>query len=271
MGSASPTTLSDRLAQAFAARRQAGGAALIPYITAGHPDYAATAGFLAGARDAGADVVELGIPWSDPVADGPVIQRSSHAALRAGATLERTLACLASAGGGVPVVLFTYLNPVLARGPAAFARDAANQGADGLLVVDLPVGADAGVEEALRAGGLPLVRLVAPTTGAPRLRQIAAASEGFVYLIARTGVTGAPSVLTQGVRGRVEQVRAASRLPVAIGFGIGSEQQARDAAALADGVVVGSALVERMEQGGARAALDLVRRLRRAIDGAKAA
>lgn len=272
MGSGSPTTLSDgRLAAAFAAPRGAGRAALIPYITAGYPDFAATREFLAGAGAAGAGVIELGIPWSDPVADGPVIQASSHAALQGGATVAGAFACLAAVRPGVPVVIFTYLNPVLARGAAAFARDAADAGAAGLLVVDLPSGADPGVERALRSSGLPLVRLVAPTTGAARLAEIAAAAEGFIYLVARTGVTGAGSALDDTVRARVQAVRAASSLPVALGFGIGTDAQARDAAGLADGVVVGSALVEQLGRAGARAALERVRALRAAIDQERAA
>jgi tryptophan synthase alpha chain len=174
----------------WAAVRSRGGAALIPYITAGFPDAGATGAFLAGAGAAGADFVELGVPWSDPVADGPVIQGSSHAALAGGTTLAAVLDGLEAARPALPVILFSYLNPILAFGARRFAARAHQAGAAGILVTDLPVGADPAVETELRSSGLPLVRLVAPTTTPERLRVIAAASEGFVYLVARLGVTG---------------------------------------------------------------------------------
>ena len=268
MGSGSPTTLSDgRLTARWASLRGAGRAGLIPYVTAGFPDFAATRGFLEGAAGAGADIVELGIPWSDPVADGPSIQASSHAALQGGATPQGAFDCLRAAAPGIPVVIFTYLNPVLARGAAAFAADARDAGAAGLLVVDLPAGADPAVEQGLRSSGLPLVRLVAPTTGAARLAEIVRASEGFVYLVARTGVTGAPTRFAgTGTRERVAEIRALTDLPVALGFGIATDAQASEAAELADGVVVGSAIVEQLVRGGAAAALERVRGLRAALD-----
>ncbi len=256
--------------------RARGRAALIPYITAGFPDAGATRDFLAGAAAAGADIVELGIPWSDPVADGPVIQASSHAALAAGMTLAGALELLAAARPAVPVIIFSYLNPILAFGPAAFAARARDAGAAGVLVTDLPVGADPAVEAELRSSGLPLVRLIAPTTTPERLRVVAAASEGFVYLVARLGVTGRGTV-GQGDGGmgptpnagpvppshappvplasRIAEVRAVTSLPIAVGFGISEPARAAEVAALADGVVVGSALVERMQPGGAAAAL----------------
>ena len=270
------------LAGRWSALRQQDRSALIPYVTAGFPDAAATCAFLAGAAAAGADVIELGVPWSDPVADGPVIQASAHAALQGGMSLAGALDLLAAARPAVPVIIFSYLNPILAFGPQRFAARAREAGAAGILVTDLPVGADPAVEAALRSSGLPLVRLVAPTSSPERTRAIAEASEGFVYLISRLGVTGRDRQSAVGNRqssagGMADQVaiiRQASRLPVAVGFGISEPAQAAAVARLADGVVVGSALIERMRGGGeaaAAGALGLLRELRAALDGARGA
>ena len=260
MGSAFPTTLSDvSLAARWQDLRATGRAALVPYITAGFPGPAATSEFLRGAEAAGADVVELGIPWSDPVADGPVIQASTHAALAAGMSLERSLGLLADARPGIPVIVFSYLNPILAFGPTRFAERAREAGAAGLLVTDLPVGADPATEDALRSSGLPLVRLVAPTTTDARAAAIARASEGFIYLIARLGVTGRDVVRSAWdvgpIRDRVAALRRHTSLPIAVGFGISEPRQAAEVARVADGVVIGSALVEKMKDGGARGGL----------------
>jgi tryptophan synthase alpha chain len=268
--------LSDRsLAPAWAALRQRGRAALIPYLTAGFPDDDATRTVLAGAAEAGADVIELGVPWSDPVADGPVIQASSHASLARGTTLASVLDLLAASRPRLPVILFSYLNPLLAFGPERFAARAREAGAAGILVTDLPVGVDPAVEAQLRSSGLPLVRLVAPTSTPERVRIIAAASEGFVYLVARLGVTGrlagAPGLRGPDLAARVAAVRAATALPVAVGFGIAEPEQAAQVATLADGVVVGSALVERMQGGGAVAALAWLHEVRTAMDAARRA
>ena len=262
--------MSDALAACWAALRAQGRAALIPYVTAGFPDRGATLAYLRGAADAGADIVELGIPWSDPVADGPVIQASTHAALAGGMTLAGALDLLAEARPEIPVVVFSYLNPVLAFGPARFADAARAAGAAGILITDLPAGADPRVEGELRGTGLPLVRLVAPTTIGERLNMVVKASAGFVYLIARMGVTGnktgEPGALGE-LGTRVNQVRALSTLPVAIGFGVSDARRAAAVARVADGVVVGTALVERMQAGGAAAGLSFTRELRAALDG----
>jgi tryptophan synthase alpha chain len=268
--------LSDALAARWAAVRQEGRAALIPYITAGFPDAAATTAFLQGAGAAGADVIELGVPWSDPVADGPVIQASTHEALRQGMSLAKALDLLERARPAVPTIVFSYLNPNLSFGAARFAERARAAGAAGVLVTDLPVGTDEAVERELRSSGLPLVRLVAPTTTPERLREIASASEGFVYLISRTGVTGknrqsAIGNRQSGVAERVNAIHAACDLPVAVGFGISEPSQAAEVAQVADGVVVGSALVERMKSGGAPAALAWLKELRAAMDAARRA
>jgi tryptophan synthase alpha chain len=219
-----------------------------------------------GAAAAGADAVELGVPWSDPVADGPTIQASTHAALTAGMTLGGTLDLLAGARAGIPVVVFTYLNPVLAWGAARFAADAKRAGAAGLLVTDLPAGADPAVERDLLSTGLPLVRLVAPTTPPARQRAIAERSQGFLYLIARLGVTGESGQLSDVLGAQVASLRAVSDLPIAVGFGISSPQQAVAVAAFADGVVIGSAVVSRMARGGAAEALAWLQTVRAALD-----
>ena len=258
--------LAARLADLRAARRPA----LIPYITAGFPDAHATVAFLRGAAAAGADAVELGVPWSDPVADGPTIQASTHAALAGGTTLARTLDLLAEARAALPVVVFTYLNPVLARGAARFAGDAQRAGAAGLLVTDLPVGADEAVERELRSAGLPLVRLVAPTTPDARRKAIAARSEGVLDLIARLGVTGESGRLSHLLGAQVASLRAVSDLPIAVGFGISSPEQAAAVAAVADGVVIGSAVVARMGRGGAAEALGWLGTVRAALDARRA-
>jgi tryptophan synthase alpha chain len=264
--------LSDqRLAERWVSVRARGRPALIPYITAGFPDAAATLAMLRGAERAGADIVELGVPWSDPVADGPVIQASSHAALAGGTTLKGVLGLLAESRCGVPVIVFSYLNPILAMGASRFAAAAKDAGAAGLLVTDLPAGADAALEAELRSSGLPLVRLVAPTSTPERIAAIVEASEGFVYLVARTGVTGARTEVGAELTQRVAAVRAATKLPVAVGFGISAADQAAQIAALADGVVVGSALVERLRTGGSQAALAWLGELRAALDGARRA
>jgi tryptophan synthase alpha chain len=242
--------LSDRpIAARFARARANRRAALIPYLTAGYPSAAATREALAMIAEAGADIVELGIPFSDPLADGPVIQRASEAALRAGMSLERALALVRDAGSGVPVVLFSYLNPLLAYGFDAFVRDASAAGVAGLLVTDLPAGQDPERCRLVRDGGLDLIRLVAPTTPGPRVREVVADGSGFVYVIARLGVTGPRTGATDAAAQAVQRVREVTELPVAVGFGIRSAEQVRAIAQFADGVVVGSALVERLGAG----------------------
>ena len=236
-------------------------------MTAGHPSPAETTAFLRGAAAAGVDIVELGIPWSDPVADGPVIQASIHAALAGGMTLGGALDRLAGAGSAAtPTVVFTYLNPVLARGPARFAAEARQAGAAGILVTDLPAGADELVESALAAAGLPLIRLVAPTTPPARQRLVAERSAGFLYLVSRLGVTGESAGVSAALGPQIAELRRVTRLPIAVGFGISTPEQAAEVGALADGVVIGSAVVARMGRQGAAGALAWLRTVRRALD-----
>ncbi|HSE27008.1 MAG TPA: tryptophan synthase subunit alpha [Gemmatimonadales bacterium] len=259
------TSSESSLARRLAERRAAGRPALVPYVTAGHPSPAATRELL-GALGGMVDAVEVGIPFSDPLADGPVIQRASQEALAAGMTPAGVLELVAAARPPVPVVLFSYVNPVLQYGPAAFLRDAAAAGVSGLLLTDLPAGADPELEAAVRASALDLVPLVAPTTTPARLRRIVAGAQGFVYLVARLGVTGASAELDAGLEASVSAVRAATSLPVLVGFGVSTPAQAARVATLADGVVVGSALVDRLGRGGVAAGLAFLTALRSALD-----
>lgn len=210
-------------------------------------------------------MIELGVPFSDPLADGPVIQGSSQKALDQGMTLDGALALVAEARPSVPVVLFSYLNPLLAAGGDVLARAAAS-GVAGVLVTDLPVGADAEREAWLGNGPLEFVRLVAPTTPRARMAEIAKHGSGFVYLISRMGVTGMQLRLAAELPHSVAELRAVCALPICVGFGISTPEQARQVAGLADGVVVGSALVQAADQDGVDAALALVRSLRAALD-----
>lgn len=230
--------LTDHLAALRAARRRA----LVCYVTAGHPDLGASRALLQGIAGAGADVIEIGVPFSDPVADGPVIQASSQAALDAGMTLDATLELAASAATTAPLVLFTYLNPLLAAGTDVLVRAKA-AGFSGLLVTDLPVGADPGREEWIGAGPLAFVRLVAPTTPTERMALIARHGGGFVYLISRLGVTGMRTDIAADLPDSITRLRSVCSLPICVGFGVSTADQARRVGALADGVVVGSALV----------------------------
>src|SRR5689334_15016078 len=242
MASTSATISSDALSQRFAALRRDGRRALVGYVTAGHPDPARSVALLRGIEGAGADVIELGVPFSDPMADGPIIQASSQRALDQGMTLPRTLDLVREAGLRIPVVLFTYLNPVLAAGPDVLTRAAA-AGVHGILVTDLPVGADVAREEWLGSGPLAFVRLVAPTTPLDRMREIAAHGSGFVYLISRRGVTGVRSDVPPELPETIARLRVATTLPVCVGFGISTAAQAKIIGHLADGIVVGSAIV----------------------------
>jgi len=265
MPSGSATTSSDLIARRFAALRERNAKALVVYITAGHPDRARSLELLRGIAQAGADVIELGVPFSDPLADGPVIQASSQRALEQGMTFDGVLELAAEAKVDVPLVLFSYLNPIVAAGPTALARAAA-AGIHGLLVTDLPVGGDAEVEHEIGASQLAFVRLVAPTTPTPRMAEIARHGSGFVYLISRLGVTGMQNEIASGLAGTIDRLRSATKLPVCVGFGISGPEQAAAVAKLADGVVVGSAVVRAAETS-VDAAVTLVREMRAAIDG----
>ncbi len=259
-----------RLTRVFADRAEQGRAALIPYLTAGYPDASATRALLDGLVDAGADIIELGVPFSDPVADGPTIQATSFKALEAGMTLREVLDILREfrSRHETPVVLFTYLNPVLRFGLDAFLPAALSAGADGILLTDLPRGADPALEAQVEDMGLALIRLVAPTTPRDRLAEIADGARGFLYYISRTGVTGARQALRDELTAEVGVVREAAAVPVAVGFGISTPGQAVEVAGIADGVVVGSALMKALDRGGVEGAVSFVRALREGMDGA---
>jgi tryptophan synthase alpha chain len=264
MASASLTTSSDPLTARFSALRREGRYALIPYLTAGYPEPAATQDLLHTLVRAGADIIELGVPFSDPVADGPTIQRSSQIALEQGVTLTWCLEQLREFRRlhETPVVIFSYLNPILRYGWQRFIKDAEEAGAQAVLITDLPAGGDQDLENAFEKSSLSLIRLVAPTTDPARMREIAARAQGFIYYIARMGVTGArtelPAELLQGVR----SLRDVTTVPIAVGFGVSTAEHARAIAEVADGVVVGSALIDAIDNGGIAAAETFIRRLR---------
>ncbi len=262
-GASAPSAIARR----FDALRTANRAALVCYATAGHPDPATTPALWRALEESGADVLEVGVPFSDPLADGPVIQASSQRALEHGVTFARTLEMIAAAELTIPVVLFSYLNPVIAAGPRALHR-AADAGAHGVLITDLPVGADPAREQWFGDGPLDFVRLVAPTTPPARLAEIASHGSGFVYLISRLGVTGAREDVAATLPATVAQLRGVTELPICVGFGVSRPDQARRFAAYADGVVVGTAIVRAAEDGGVSAAAALVRSLRAALDDA---
>lgn len=255
------------ITRAFADLRARGRTALIPYLTAGYPDRRVSEEALRLADEL-ADVLEVGVPFSDPLADGPTIQRSTFQALQQGMTLAGTLELVQRCRLRRPVVVFSYLNPILRYGLDRFLKDAEAIGVAGLLLTDLPAGSDPAVERAVQLSSLDLIRLVAPTTRPERMTAAVAGAQGFVYLVARLGVTGASRALAADLAQSVERLRGATRLPVAVGFGISSAEQARTVARLADGVVVGSALVDALGNDGVAGARRFLRELRAGLDPA---
>jgi tryptophan synthase alpha chain len=266
MASGSATISSDAIARRFAELRESNRKAFVPYVTAGHPDVARSVALLQGLESVGADIIEVGVPFSDPLADGAVIQASSQRALDLGVRFDQVLEIIASAGLRVPVVLFSYLNPLLRGGSDALQR-AADAGAHGVLVTDLPLGSDPEREAWFANSPLDFIRLVAPTTPSARMSQIAQTGSGFVYLISRLGVTGEQATLAAELPATAARLRAATTLPLCIGFGIATPEQARAAATLGDGVVVGSAIVRAAGES-VDAAIALAASLRRGIDQA---
>jgi tryptophan synthase alpha chain len=258
-----------RLEAAWTALKSRRRTALIPYLTAGYPTIPLSAEAL-GAADEVADIIEVGVPFSDPLADGPTIQRSSFEALRQGMTLTGTLELIARVKPAAPVVVFSYLNPILRYGVDRFLRDAEELGIAGLLLTDLPAGGDPALESAVHKSSIDLIRLVAPTTRAERLNAAIAGAEGFVYLIARLGVTGARATLAQDLEASVKRLRQATTLPVAVGFGISTPAQAQTVGRMADGVVIGSALVDVLGREGVAASRSFLGSLREALDSGDA-
>jgi tryptophan synthase alpha chain len=244
-------TLETRIDRRFAALKSEGRSALVTFITAGDPDYDTCAKILAGLPEAGADVIELGMPFSDPMADGPVIQASSQRALAAGQTMRKTLALVADfrkQDQDTPIVLMGYYNPIYVYPTENFLDDAKAAGVDGLIVVDVPPEADEEVCLPAMQRGLSFIRLATPTTDSKRLPAVLANSSGFVYYVSITGITGTAAPDVEAVRAHVERIRSATALPVVVGFGVKTPEQARAIAAGADGVVVGSALVSTIER-----------------------
>ncbi len=260
----SVTTSSDQVTARFAQLREEGRRALVVYLTAGFPDPAQSVTLMRAVAAAGADIIEVGVPFSDPLADGPIIQHSTQVALQHGVGLRETLAMVHEAALEVPVVLFSYLNPLLAGGAQAMRRARA-AGCSGVLVTDLPVGVDPEREAWFGDSGLAFVRLVAPTTPDARMQEIARHGSGFVYLISRLGVTGTQESIAPALEGTVARLRAATTLPICVGFGISTPEQAARVARVADGVVVGSAMIEAAREGVA-AAESLTRAMRAALD-----
>jgi len=260
----------DRIAAVFAATRAEGRAALMPYLTLGYPSPEMTIPLARAVVEAGADILELGIPFSDPLADGPTIQRATYRALQQGMTVARCLemaAALRREGVGAPFVLMSYCNPIMAYGEEAFCRACQEVGVDGLIVPDLPPEEGEALKALCRARGLALVYLLAPTSTAKRIRRVAERTRGFLYLVSVTGTTGAREHLPPDLADFIRRVRAATEKPLAVGFGISRPEQARAVGALADGVIVGSALIQAVEAQGVSGAAAFVADLRRALNG----
>jgi tryptophan synthase alpha chain len=239
-----------RLAAKFSALKKQGRAAFVPFITAGDPDMDTSFAILEQLPAAGADVIELGIPFSDPMADGPAVQASSVRALKAGATMLKVLEMVRKfrkADQTTPIVLMGYYNSVHAFGTARFVHDAAAAGVDGLIIVDLPIEEDDVLRVPALAQGVDLIRFVTPTTDDARLKRIIADASGYLYYVSVAGVTGTKSVPEEEVRAAIARVRAATDLPCTVGFGIRTPDQAAAIAKIADGVVVGSAIVGKVE------------------------
>jgi tryptophan synthase alpha chain len=258
------TTGVERIAAAFAAAP--GRAALMPYLMGGFPDVASSVAVGEAYAEAGADLIELGVPFSDPLADGPVIHAAATRALAAGATVHAVLEAGARIAERVPVVAMCYANPLLARGVERFARELAERAISGLIVPDLPLEEAAAVLAACDAAGVALVPLVAPTTPPARLAAIGRAARGFVYTVSLTGTTGERATVQSDLGALLARVKAASPVPVAVGFGISTGAQAAAAAdAGADGVIVGSRLVRAVGEDGPAAAGALVAELAAAL------
>jgi tryptophan synthase alpha chain len=237
------TAGAERIAGAFATAREEGRAALMPYLMGGFPDAEVSSAVLAAYAEGGADVIELGVPFSDPLADGPAIHSAATAALRSGSTLDSVLDLAGEGDPGVPIVLMVYANMVLARGAEGFAAELADRGVAGAIVPDLPPEEAGEVSGRLEEHGLAFVPLVAPTTPPTRRREICAAASGFVYLVSDTRTTGEREALPEHLSHLVAATRSESEAPVAVGFGIGTPEQAAEVGAIADGVIIGSRLV----------------------------
>jgi tryptophan synthase alpha chain len=238
-----------RITRRFAALRAEGRAGLVTYLTAGDPDPDTSARLFAGLAAAGADLIEIGMPFSDPMADGPAIQEAGQRALKQGMTLRGTLELvrmLRRADETTPIVLMGYYNPIYRHGPEAFAHDAVAAGVDGVIIVDLPPEEDAELTQPARAAGLDVIRLATPTSDEQRLPRIVEHASGFIYYVAIAGITGTRSADSADVAAAVARLRQFTPLPIAVGFGIRTPEQAAAVARAADAAVVGTALVQRL-------------------------
>jgi tryptophan synthase alpha chain len=262
-----------RISSTFAALQRAGRKALIPYITAGDPDPAVTVAIMHGMVEAGADIVELGVPFSDPMADGPVIQRAGERALAKGVTLTRVLQMardFRATNQTTPIVLMGYANPIEALGRERFVREAAQAGVDGVVVVDLPPEEGAAFAAQIKAAGMDLIFLLAPTTTASRMDEIVKLASGYLYYVSLTGVTGAAHLDTAGVAKQLAVVRKHTSLPIGVGFGIRDGATARAISEVADAVIIGSRLIQEVESATSATAAERVgaflRSMRQAMD-----
>jgi len=268
-----------RIESRLSALGNAGRKALIPFITAGDPEPQVTVPLLHELVAAGADLLEIGVPFSDPMADGPVIQRASERALAHGVTLHGVLdmvSAFRATDADTPLILMGYLNPIEAFGYEAFAKAAATAGVDGILTVDAPPEEATPLADALREAGLDPIFLLAPTSGPERIERICALASGFVYYVSFKGVTGSASLDLAGIAAKLEQIRAVTRLPLGVGFGISDAERAAAVAQVADAVIVGSALVRQIEaypgdiQAATAAMTELLGSMRTAIDAVSA-
>jgi len=261
-----------RIDAKFAALRAEGQKAFVAYIMAGDPDYATSLEIVRGLPGAGVDIIELGLPFTDPMADGPTIQLAGQRALEAGQTLEKTLKlarAFREADDTTPIVMMGYYNPIYSRGVGRFVADARAAGVDGLIIVDLPPEEDSELCIPAQAAGLNFIRLATPTTNDLRLPKVLQNTSGFVYYVSITGITGAANAVATDVSPEVARIKAATDIPVVVGFGIKTPEASRNIASVADGAVVGSAIVERIGRG--EATRDVLAFVRSLADGAHSA
>ena len=262
--------MSDRIAARFTALKEEGRAGLVTFITAGDPDLATSAAILAALPAAGADIIELGVPFTDPMADGPAIQEANLRALAAGISLRKILGLVRdfrATDDATPIVLMGYYNPIHAYGVDAFVADARAAGVDGLIVVDVPPEEDIEIGVPARAAGLHFVRLATPTTDEKRMPAVVNAASGFLYYVSVAGITGGATGEATAVGAAVERLKAAGNLPVVVGFGIKTPEQAAATARLADGVVVGSAIVSLIGEAARTGATDIPARVAAMVSG----